>query len=631
MIIIKKGWLSMKKTFYQYLAFLLLVVMTLTSCGRSLTITGKNDESKPTEKESSISSDPDDKPDEKDNDDQSNSKEAKAEQKKFNEFSDTLFKETVSENLLSVHSVLDFPKEYGITEYEHSLGDLSHESSEAFYDQIRGYIKELKDFNYDLLTDEQKLTYDIMITDLTDSLKFEDYYLFDDYLSPLNGMPSSLPSYLGQFTFHTADDIDDYLEILELMPDYFDQIIDYQTEKTDAGMGMPDFEIDEIIDQCNEFVQDPDNHFLITSFDERIDELSSLSDSEKTSYKSKNANIIKNTIIPLYQNFPSKLEPFKGKGTNEGGLCGFEGGKDYYELLFRSETAIDKSVDEVKTLLEDKFTKDLSDLSVLMYKDSELEEKMEEYDFDTSDPDKILQYLLEHIKDDFPAGYETNYTLHDVPKSLEKYQSPAYYYIPSIDNVTVNNIFINRYTDYADMDLYPVLAHEGFPGHMYQSTYFQNTNPDPVRSIFRYTGYVEGWGLYAELYSYDLSGQESNVAKFNRVLNYLSYDIYCFCDIGVNYEGWTKEDTIDYVTSIGYDEETALDVYTSMVENPCVYMTYYMGYLEFMDMKDTAKEELGDLFDAKEFHKFLLDIGPAQFEIIHDRFDTWLEDQKTNA
>ena len=68
-----------------------------------------------------------------------------------------------------------------------------------------------------------------------------------------------------------------------------------------------------------------------------------------------------------------------------------------------------------------------------------------------------------------------------------------------------------------------------------------------------------------------------------------------------------------------------------MVENPCIYMTYYLGYLEFMDMKETAKDELGDLFNVKEFHKFLLDIGPAQFEIIHDRFDTWLENQKTKA
>ena len=236
---------------------------------------------------------------------------------------------------------------------------------------------------------------------------------------------------------------------------------------------------------------------------------------------------------------------------------------------------------------------------------------------------------MEKIQDDFPSGYETNYTLNEVPKSLEKYQSPAYYYIPSIDNNTVNNIFINKYSDYADMDLYPVLAHEAFPGHMYQTTYFQNTNPDPIRALLRYTGYLEGWGLYSELYSYDLSGQEENVAEFNRTINCIAYDIYCLSDIGINYDGWSREDTVDFVTSAGYDEEAGNSVYEAMIENPCSYMTYYLGYLEFMDMKQTAREELGKEFDVKAYHQFILETGPAQFEIIHDRFDTWLEHQKS--
>ena len=209
--------MPMHKKLYQYLAFLLLIVMTLTSCGRSLNVSVNRE----TEKETTISEEPDgtDEPDEPDDDTDLNSKEAKAEQQNFDEFTDRLFVETVSESILSVHSVLDFPRDYGITDYEHTLGDISRESNARFYEQIRGYVDDLEEFNYDYLTESQKLTYDIMMTDLTDTLKLEDYYLFDDYLSPLNGMPSSLPSYLGQFTFNTTDDIDDYLEILKLMPD----------------------------------------------------------------------------------------------------------------------------------------------------------------------------------------------------------------------------------------------------------------------------------------------------------------------------------------------------------------------------------------------------------------------------
>lgn len=618
----------MKKKLYRYLSILLLTVIMCTSCSRSVNISLHNNDDSDTDIEtetttSSSSSGQDD--------DSLSSKEAKAEQERFDEFTEALFKDILSESVLSVHSILDFPENYGITEYEYTLGDISHEASDETVAEIKEYIETMNEFNYDYLTSVQQLTYDIMYTDFQDSLALENYYLFNDYLSPLHGMPSSLPSYLGQFSFNNTTDVKDYLEILKLIPDYFNDIIAFQTEKTEAGMGLPDFEIEEIIDQCNEFTANTDDHFLITSFNERVDKMSGVSDTDRTSYKKENEDIIKNTIIPIYKDLAVKLADFKGKATVEGGLCQYKNGDKYYEILVRTETASDMSVKEIKKLLEDKMDEDIMNFSTLMYKDENLYDKIEDYDFDTSDPDKILEYLLGKIKTDFPEGYETNYTINEVPKSLEKYQSPAYYYIPSIDNVTVNNIFINKYSDYADMDLYPVLAHEAFPGHMYQTTYFQNTNPAPIRSLFRYTGYLEGWGLYSELYSYDLSGQSKDVAKFNRVINCLAYDIYCLADIGINYEGWSREDTVEFVTSIGYDEEAGNSVYESMIEDPCTYLTYYLGYLEFMDMKEQAKDALGKAFNAKTFHKFLLDIGPAQFEIIHDRFDEWLDLQKNAA
>ncbi len=619
----------MKKKLHVFLSLLLITVVTCTSC-RSVTIKSAPDTETTTAEGKTDDTDNSRKKDnKKDKDNDKTTASAKEEQERFDKFTEDLFKDVVSESVLSVYSVLDFPQDYGITDYEYTLGEISEEENDKSIEEMKNYIDTLEGFAYDSLTEEQQLTYDILITDFRDSIELEEYYLFNDYLSPLYGIPSSLPSYLGQFSFNTKQNVDDYIEILKLMPDCFDELLDFQTEKTDAGMGMPDFELEEIIDQCNEFTADVNQHFLITSFNERINQMTGLSDSEKKNYQTTNENIVKNTIIPLYTDFAQKMEAFKGKAATEGGLCSYKDGDKYYEILVRTETASDMSVSEIQEMLEDKFDKDLEDLTRLLYKDSDLYEKMDQYSFDTSDPDKILEYLLEKIQDDFPSGYETNYTLNEVPKSLEKYQSPAYYYIPSIDNNTVNNIFINKYSDYADMDLYPVLAHEAFPGHMYQTTYFQNTNPDPIRALLRYTGYLEGWGLYSELYSYDLSGQEENVAEFNRTINCIAYDIYCLSDIGINYDGWSREDTVDFVTSAGYDEEAGNSVYEAMIENPCSYMTYYLGYLEFMDMKQTAREELGKEFDVKAYHQFILETGPAQFEIIHDRFDTWLEHQKS--
>jgi uncharacterized protein (DUF885 family) len=611
----------MKKLSKKILSLVLLMIVLCTSC-RSVSIEHTentlDESSSNTNLKETTTGEP-------------SSEDALEEQAAFDKYTDDLFIDILSESSLSVHSYLSYPEKLGISDAPYTLGDASEETFNEDNETLKTYLDDLKEFDYDLLTTDQKLTYDILYTDLEESIELNDYYWFNSYLSPLTGIPSSLPSYFGEFELNSEQDVIDYLELIKLVPEYYDSIMEFETSKAEKGMGIPDFQIDEVIDLCNEFIGNVDEHFLIKSFDSRLGDIESVSDADKKKYSEENIDIVKNTIIPAYQKLISQLSSLKGKGKNDGGLCNFDDGDKYYELLVRSLTGSEKSVTEIKEMLNNKLEEDISSVITLSYKDSTLYDKMGEYSFDTSDPDTILQYLLDAIKDDFPDGFNTNYTVNEVPQDIEKYESPAYYYIPHIDNTSRNNIYINRYSDYEDMDLYPVLAHEGFPGHMYQTTYFQNTNPSNIRSLLRYDGYIEGWGLYAELYSYQLAGQSSNLTTFNQAINCLSYDIYCISDIGINYEGWSREDTADFITSCGFDKSISDEIYNTLVENPGVYLAYYVGYLEFMEMRDEAMETLGDNFNIKNFHKFILDIGPSQFEILKDRFETWLEAQATIA
>ena len=595
----------MKKIFRAVTALLLASSIALTACSHSSTIKTKTSREEKFQNTAS---------------------------KDFHTLTDRLFKDVVSESVLSVNSVLDNPKDFGITDYKYTLGDVTKAESDKSTALMQDYLTDFKQINSEELSDKDKIVYDIITTDLDESIDFSKYYLYTDYLSPLYGMPSSLPSYLGQFTFNQSDDVHDYIEILKLVPDYFDKIVTFQKTKTDAGITMPDFEIDEIIDQCNEFVKDKDEHFLISTFNDRIKDTKGLSDSEKKKLKSENKKIVTDEIFPAYEKLAKDMEQFKGKDSSEGGLCKYPDGSDYYEKLLRSETGSTKTVSELQELLTEKMYNDIQNISSYYQQNPDIFNEKEEFSFDSTDPDAVLKYLIKNIKNDFPSGYETNYTINYVPKSMEKYESPAFYFIPQIDNTKINNIFINNNDDYNYMSLYHVLAHEGFPGHMYQSTYFQNTNPDPIRSLFRYDGYVEGWGLYAELYSYDISGNDESSNEFYKTASMLSYDAYCLCDIGINYNGWDRTRTRTFLATLGYDVNTSDQIFNSMIENPCAYIKYYLGYLEIMDMRNRAESELGDNFDLKSFHKFIfkfiLDIGPAQFEIINSRFEKWLEDQK---
>lgn len=611
----------MKKNYYHLLSILLIIVFTFSACGRTVSL--KNSTTSKAENETTIKTEPDE--------DILDTPEAKEAQAQFSDLMDEFFYESVTESLISLHSVLDYPEKMGIDECENTIGDFSVEASEEYIETLDKYLDALEDIEYDYLTSDQQLLYDILMTDLQDCIELEEYYWFSDCISPLNGIPASIPAYLGQFSFNTALDVQDYIKILELIPDYYNDMMEYEKNRAEKGFAKPDFQIEAAIDQCNEFISDSDNHYLISTFNDKVASVSELTDEEKEEYKKKNEDLIKNSIIPSYESLITELGTLKGKCTVEGGLCQYKNGKDYYDILFKTTTNTDKTVNEVKQILEDKLQKDLNTYLSLYTANEDIIYEMEEYPIDTSDPDKILQHLIEAISEDFPDNFETNYNLIDVPEAIEKHQSPAYYYIPALDNTTENNIFINRYEEYADMDMVSLLAHEGFPGHMYQSTYFYNTSPDKVRSLLFYTGYLEGWGLYAELYSYELAEMEDDVAEFCRLNSCISYDIYCLADIGINYEGWSLDDTIDFITGLGYTEDVATEIYETLIGDPCAYLAYYVGYLEFMEMRDYAETELGTSYNTKSFHKFILDIGPAPFEVIRERFYDWIDTEKTKA
>lgn len=605
----------MKKNLYRLLSILLLVIITSTACKKNIADNDNNSISNSNTNNNTSNLNVSDE-------------DIELARNEFKEFTDRLFYETLEESVMTVHSVLDYPEKMGVTKYEYTLGDFSKENSEKYIKQLKDYINELKSFDYELLDSKQQLLYDILMVDFEDSIELEGYYLFDSNLSSLNGVPSSLPSYLGQFSFNTALDITDYLKILELIPDYYISMMEYEQYKFEQGIFTPDFQLDNVIDQCNEFIADKDNHYLITTFNDKIASVSELTTEEKQIYISKNEDLIKNQLLPAYENLITGISSLKGKCTIDGGLCQYKSGKEYYEILVKTSTNSDKSVEEIKTMLNNQLEKDLEEYLSLFYEDENIINEIENYSIDTSSPDIILQHLIKATKEDFPDNKETNYKLIEVPKALEKHQSPAYYYIPAMDNPSDNKIFINKYEEYATMDMVSLLAHEGFPGHMYQCTYFNNSDPDKLRSLLFYSGYLEGWGLYSELYSYELAGMNDNVALFNRLNSCIAYDIYCLADIGINYEGWNLEDTTEFIVDLGYSKEAAKEVYEALIEDPCSYLTYYVGYLEIMEMRNTAEKELGEKFTRKSFHKFILDIGPAPFEVIYDRFDDWLENQK---
>lgn len=551
----------------------------------------------------------------------------KSTQASFDLFTNELFKSEVVSNTITLHYTLENPETYHIEDYPITFGSLSADSINETNSKVNNCLKTLESYNYTNLTKAQQLTYDILHDYYLTISSNSDLVYYSEALSPTIGTQAQLPILLAEYTFHSEQDIVDYLTLLTQMDNYYSSIIDFENKKSELGLFMSNTVADDIISQCNDFIANIDDNFLIETFNTRIDSMDSLSDSAKSNYKLQNKSILYSDVIPAYQILINGLTSLENNCKNDQGLCYFENGQKYYEYLVKSSTGSSKSIFELKELLNTYMKKDLEQMAQIAANDPTIFATADSYCFDITDPGLILEDLKTKIASDFPTPPDVSYTVKYVDSSLSKHLSPAFYLTPPIDNITENSIYINPESNYSKIDLYTTLAHEGYPGHLYQNIYFNANNIEPIRNLLNYGGYSEGWATYVEMYSYQYANIDSNLATLLQLNNAVTLYLYANMDIGINYYGWNLQDTCDYLSDFGFDDtNTVSEIYCAIISEPSNYLKYCIGYLEFLELKKTAEETLGSNFNIKDFHKFILDTGPAPFYIIEKYMDIWMEE-----
>lgn len=544
----------------------------------------------------------------------------------FHSFLNDIFVSEVQSDSLTLNYTLSNPEKYGIDNFTPTLGIFSLEEMKRQAAVFENYLSRLKDFPYSKLSKDQQKTYDVLVSYLETALSGADYLLYEEALGPTTGIQAQLPILLSEYNFYHKDDIENYLSLLACVPDYFKQIIDFEQEKAAAGLFMSDTTADAIIKQCQGFLSDPENNAIIEVFNERVATLSFLSNKEKASYKKRNREQVINSVLPAYEHLVQGLSALKGSGKNEGGLCGFPKGRQYYTYLARYFTGSEKSIDEMSQALQEAITQRMKAIQSMAAKDSSLIEEALNASYPYTDPKKVLTYLQTAILADYPAlsgdgteaaSNDAVYEVKYVPSSLEKNLSPAFYLTPPLDDSRANCIYINGYKKYDLSEIFTTLAHEGFPGHLYQTVYYNSLNPEPVREVLNFPGYSEGYATYAEYSSYYMTGWREEVARVLEYNQSATLFIYAMIDIGINYNGWNFAETTDYLADYGITNESSIrSVYNAMIEEPGTYLKYAVGCLEFQELQAYAKETLEDDYSLKAFNTFLLQMGPCSFDVM---------------
>ena len=550
----------------------------------------------------------------------------------FEELTGDIFRENAASSILDRHYLMAEPENFNLSKPESLYGNADLEGLQKSSDAIAGYLDRLNAIDPDSLSPEDQLDYQILKAYLETESTCQGLELYAQPLAPTIGVQAQLPILLAEYEFYREEDIDDYFSLLEGLGAYFDQILSLEQEKASQGLMMSDDAIDRVLDSCEPYLDSSENCVLAGTFSERLDRLNRLDSAKKEDYVRRHEELIRTAFVPAYEKLMEGLSGLKGSGKVQGGLCRYPDGREYYRYLVYSSTYTScRDVTTLRKTIERRIERDFREVASIVARRQDLLDSLPDVSFALTEPHEILRQLMEQTALSYPAPICEDYTIRYVPKALEPVLSPAFYLTPPIDRDGSNTIYINQGSASSGQDhLFTTLAHEGYPGHLYQTTYFLSTDPSPFRHLLSFGAYTEGWATYVEMESYQMDESlDQDLARLLALNSSITLGLHAYIDIMVNDQGWDISQIHNFITSYydDPDQEFSAALYEAMVDNPSNYLEYYVGYLEFSDMREKAEEALGEAFDLVEFHRFLLDTGPAPFSVLRKGLERWIQEQ----
>lgn len=536
----------------------------------------------------------------------------------FSEFCTTLFREEMKSNTMNLHFTLKDPKAAGIDSYEITLGSLSGDSPHNQARQLKKLSEELKKYSHRSLKGKDRLTCRLLSDYISRQQNLAAYPYYDEPLTPSGGVTSQLPVLLAEYTFRNTRDIKDYLGLLSQMDTYFLGILDYEQKKADAGLFMSDEACLKVIEGCEVFTEHPDDNFLIDTFSNRLNAMDGLTDTQKNTYIKQHSKVLSEHVIPAYRQMIKGLTMLLGRGHNNWGLCNFPEGKAYYEAVVSADTGCDDSVEDLFSQITKARREDLTFCQNLLEKNPKLASQSPKPDAALKEENAMLSRLQKEILTDFPAPPQTEVEICHVDPALSEYLAPAFYITAPIDDISHNRIYINDAKNDTDIYYFTTLAHEGYPGHLYQTICTSSYGAPEVRSLLNYPGYTEGWATYTEMQAFYYAGLDPDLASLLQHNQAATLSLYATADIGIHYFGWEKEKNAAFWSEYGVDDTATVKRITDLIlEEPGNYLKYYVGYLKFRQMREQLALE-NKSFSVSAFHEAILRTGPSPFSVLEE-------------
>lgn len=553
----------------------------------------------------------------------------------FDTFVTEQFKDYVENDFTTLQQLLAHPETYDIdrSAIPVQLGEpWSEENYKKDVEEFEKSKVDFEAFDRDTLDAHQQETYDIMKDQIDLSEKMNDgkFEYLGNYYGLISGMQSNIMTLFTEYTIYSEQDMKDLVTLMNDTKTYLASINEYMKKQKEVGTFMSDKNVDELSNYCDKIISGEEGKGMVEVVKANIDAFNDVDTAKKDTYKAEIDEAFTSSVVPGYQSIKDTVNDLKSSDNNQLGLAHVKDGKAYYELLYRNYTGSTLSVKDASKMLDTKITSLIQDMSKTALKYQDAFQAMIAGDV-KSGYDGYMDMLkgLDTWKNkDFPSIEVPEYEAVPAPKTVSDGVA-AYYVIPRIDSDDINKIRVNEKSgDVTSMETLHTIAHEGLPGHLYQTNYAKQYIKTPYRLVAcNYLGYTEGYANYAAAMAMNASKADEGTILLSTIMNDLNWALMSRLDIGIHYDGWTKEEAVKNMDQ--YNMGSIIDeVYDNLQTNPAAYLSYGVGYFEILDMKKKAQETLGDSFTELEFNTALLKSGDAPFSIVQKNIDAYVKSAK---
>tara|TARA_B110001454_G_scaffold73250_1_gene70920 strand:- start:216 stop:2075 length:1860 start_codon:yes stop_codon:yes gene_type:complete len=547
------------------------------------------------------------------------------------------------------------------------LDDISDKNLWEVFNKMKEDYKILQSYDFESQSEENKLNTKILSSSLGKQVEGEQFFYHNYPVNQMFGVQSSLPSLMeSSHKLRDESDIEAYISRLSKFGTKFDQVLEGLKIREEKGIIPPQFIIDRVLSEMSGFVGNKEkdsiniktddkgpvkSNILYTNFNSKLSKIEGLTEEEKNAYRTRVEDEVRTTVFDAYNALILYFEALKSKATTDAGVWKLPNGDDFYQYQLSLMTTTDYTPEEVHQIGLSEVsrikTEMLNILSTQGYTDNSREigeiiqelNKEERFLYQNNDEGRkeiiggynnILDEISDGLDNAFDIRPKASMEVKRVPEFKEEGSAGAYYTQPPMDGSRGGIFYANLrdVTETVKFGMKTLAYHEGIPGHHFQIAIQGELKNTPIfRTFPLFSAYSEGWALYAEQLAWELGFYENDpFGNLGRLQAEMFRAVRLVVDTGIHYKKWTREEAIEYmIANTGMttgEVVTEIERYIVMPGQAC---TYKIGMIKILELREKAKQELGNAFDLREFHNVVLKNGAVPLDILEEIVDDYIK------